>query len=255
MIDNYAQIVPLLKFEEGTFYYLQVLQRKKDNPEMSWQTKQRYFKFIRTLEELETYNKEAREIADFYNARVYISLTPRSFEKLSLEALVELSIRIKNKDFSSNFKIFEKLALLPGCAKKDGKLWMIDYDEKSDPHVSDLIILLNNTYKVPFKELLETGTHDVVFGIRPEDVYLEDDPSKENPSAPITLKCDMSELLGHERIVYTDLNDKERIIIKVNAQWHIKSGDDNKYVFNLERLNICDPVTTRNILCYYPEEK
>lgn len=105
------------------------------------------------------------------------------------------------------------------------------------------------------EELLKTDTHDVVFGIRPEDVYLEDDPSKENPSTSITLKCDMSELLGHERIVYTDLNDKERIVIKVNAKWDIKSGDDNKYVFNLERLNIFDPITTRNILCYYPEDK
>ena len=66
MIDNYAQIVPLLKFEEGTFYYLQVLQRKKDNPEMSWQTKQRYFKFIRTLEELETLElpKTKEEVKD-----------------------------------------------------------------------------------------------------------------------------------------------------------------------------------------------
>ena len=139
MINNLNTITPLLKFEEGSFYYLQVLQRKKDNPEMSWQTKQRYFKFIRSKEELEIFSTEAIELANFYNARVYISLTPRSFEKLSLEALVELSNRIKNKDYSSNFKIFEKLALLPGCAKKEGKLWMLDYDSKL-PGLIELLV-------------------------------------------------------------------------------------------------------------------
>lgn len=160
MIDNLTEIVPLLKFEEGTFYYLQVLQRKKDNPGMSWQTKQRYFKFIRSQEELETYTKEAREISDFYNARAYISLTPRSFEKLSLEALVELSTRIKNKDYLSNFKIFEKLALLPGCAKKEGKLWMIDYDSK----LPGFPEFLETIHKVKIKASLPTvnGYHIIV---------------------------------------------------------------------------------------------
>ena len=65
----------------------------------------------------------------------------------------------------------------------------------------------------------------------------------------------MSELLGHDRIIYTDLNENERIIIKVNAKWMIKSGDENKYVFNLAKLNIFDPETTRNVVFYYPEEK
>jgi hypothetical protein len=202
-IDNYAKIVPLLKFEEGTFYYLQVLQRKKDNPEMSWQTKQRYFKFIRSLEELEIYNKEAREIADFYNARVYISLTPRSFEKLSLESLVELSTRIKNKDYNSNFKIFEKLALLPGCAKKDGKLWMIDYDENSDLHVSDLIIFLKNTYKVPFKELLETvnGYHIIIepFNLQNLGKPLDQDYNYKIDKYEFGLKFDCNALLYYRR--------------------------------------------------------
>ncbi len=160
MIDNLDQIIPLLKFEEGTFYYLQVLQRKKDNPGMSWQTKQRYFKFIRSREELDIYFKEAKEISDFYNARAYISLTPRSFEKLSFKALVEWSTRIKNNDYNSNFKIFEKLALLPGCAKKNGKLWMIDYD---GTNVSRLLSIFID-YKIQVKSLLKTvnGYHIII---------------------------------------------------------------------------------------------
>lgn len=201
MIDNFSQIVPLLKFEEGTFYYLQVLQRKKDNPGMSWQTKQRYFKFIRSQEELEIYTREAKEISDFYNARAYISLTPRSFEKLSLEALVELSTRIKNKDFNSSFKIFEKLALLPGCAKKKGKLWMLDYDNNSG--TADLVELLTTTYKIPFKALLPTvnGYHIIVepFNIQSLGQPLDSDYNYKIGEYEFGLKFDCNVLLYYKK--------------------------------------------------------
>ena len=160
MIDNSQQIIPLLKFEEGTFYCLQVLQRRKDNPGMTWQTKQRYFKFIRTEEEFKVFYTEDIELSNLYNARTYISLIPRSFEKLSLEALVELATRMKNKDFSNNFRIFEKLALLPECAIRDGKLWMIDYDE---PNVEGFLRLLKK-YEITVDSTLPTpkGYHIVI---------------------------------------------------------------------------------------------
>ena len=35
MVDNLDKILPLLKFEsEDDFYYLQILQRKKENPQL-----------------------------------------------------------------------------------------------------------------------------------------------------------------------------------------------------------------------------
>ena len=196
MIDNFTQIAPLLKFEEGTFYYLQVLQRKKDNPEMPWQTRQRYFKFIRNQSELEVFSKEAKEIANLYNARVYMSLIPRSFEKLSLEALVELSNRIKNKDFSNNFKIFEKLALLPECAKKEGKLWMIDYDELKD---RGLIKLLEKYSINNIKASIPTlhGYHIIIepFNIQILGKPLDQDYNYELDGIKFGLKFDCNTLL------------------------------------------------------------
>lgn len=166
MIDNLISIKKLLEFpDQDTFYYLQVLQRKKDNPEMSWQSKQVYFKFIKSKDDLERYADEAREMSNNYNARTYISLTPRSFEKLSLEVLIELSKRIKSRDFSSTYKLFEKLALKKECIKKSEKLWMIDYDNQEGLFVSDFIKLLaSDKYGLHIKDALPTvnGWHLII---------------------------------------------------------------------------------------------
>ena len=97
------------------------------------------------------------------------------------------------------------------------------------------------------KAIIETKQHDVIFGVRPEDIYLSEDKAAENSSEPITLKCDLSELLGHERIVYAYLGE-ERIIIKVDAKWNIKQGEDKKYVFNLAHTHLFDEDSTDSIL-------
>ena len=93
-----------------------------------------------------------------------------------------------------------------------------------------------------------------VKGITLEELNKKPEPKEQQtvfrPGEPIKLACDMSELLGHERIIYTYLKEEERVVIKVNAKWAIKAGDTNEYTFNLDRINIFDPETTENILFF-----
>ena len=98
------------------------------------------------------------------------------------------------------------------------------------------------------EDIVANKKHSLIVGVRPEDIYLAQDPAAENNSKPFDLECDMSELLGHERIIYTYLKEDERVTIKVNAKWNIKSGDINSYVLNLGRVNLFDEDTTENIL-------
>lgn len=130
MIDNYTNIKSHLCFEGGVFYYLQVLQRKKDNPELSWMTREIYSRFIKSSEDFDNTYEVSKKIADLYNARVYIDLSPGSFEKLTFLTLKELSTRIYNKSYQDIFKLFDKLAPLDEVKIKDGKKWMIDVDYK-----------------------------------------------------------------------------------------------------------------------------
>ena len=113
---------------------------------------------------------------------------------------------------------------------------------EEDEQLNNAIQLVEKT-----KAIIETKQHDVVFGVRPEDIYLSEDKAAEHTSDPINLQCDLSELLGHERIIYALLGE-ERVIIKVDAKWNIKQGEEKQYVFNLAHTHIFDEDSTENTL-------
>ena len=98
------------------------------------------------------------------------------------------------------------------------------------------------------KQALEEKKHPLIIGIRPEDIFIAQDPAKENASSEMKFKCDLSELLGHERIVYAFLDEEQKLTIKVNAKYEVMSGDENDYVFNLKKIHLFDENTTESIL-------
>ena len=98
------------------------------------------------------------------------------------------------------------------------------------------------------KDIAEGKPHEITIGVRPEHIHLEKDNSVEKPSEKIELTCDLSELLGDEKIVYAFIKDDTRLTIKTNAKYDIKQGDKNKYVFDLSKIHFFDEDTTDNIL-------
>ena len=87
---------------------------------------------------------------------------------------------------------------------------------------------------------------DVILGVRPEDIYLKEFASIKNKSNPITLECDISELLGRELIIYSLVGD-EKIVIKTSNRDDIVSEDKNDYVLDLDRIHFFDVETTNRI--------
>ena len=62
----------------------------------------------------------------------------------------------------------------------------------------------------------------------------------------MTLKCDISELLGRELIIYTDILG-QRIIIKTNATDDVQVADERAYSLDFDRIHFFDKETTRRI--------
>jgi hypothetical protein len=75
MIDNIQLILPFLKFEsKDDFYYLQILQRKKENPQLGSNSrviKNYYITSEKYL--LDRYN-EIKKLCEVFNARAMIRL-------------------------------------------------------------------------------------------------------------------------------------------------------------------------------------
>ena len=121
---------------------------------------------------------------------------------------------------------------------KDGQF----YVEKGEDE-KEIIVNLSEQHKELLKDYEDK---QVVLGIRPEDIYLLNDERKQKLSNPIEMQCDISELLGHELILYSYIG-QQRIIVKTAAYNEIKKEDVFSVCFDLNKIHFFDPETTLRI--------
>ncbi len=100
---------------------------------------------------------------------------------------------------------------------------------------------LTNEHDLQLKNL-----HEIILGVRPEDVYIENDINNKNPGTTINIECDVAELLGHETIVYGYIGG-QRVVIKTSSANEINQGDKLIYQFDMNKVHFFDPTTTNRI--------
>ena len=100
---------------------------------------------------------------------------------------------------------------------------------------------LTNEHDLQLKNL-----HEIILGVRPEDIYVENDINNKNPSTTINIECDVAELLGHETIVYGYIGG-QRVVIKTSSANEISQGDKLIYQFDMNKVHFFDPTTTNRI--------
>lgn len=129
-MNNLEVIKPLLVFEDDdTFYHLQVLQRKKENSNLGSNSYVIKTYYISSIEYLESKMLEIFSLCNLYNARAYINLNKRSFEKIALQNLKKITDCILNKNYRGVRKSYESVA---GSFSSDAhKKWIIDIDYNS----------------------------------------------------------------------------------------------------------------------------
>jgi hypothetical protein len=127
MIDNINIILPLLKFEsKDDFYYLQILQRKKENSEIGSNSRVIKNYYITSIEYLEERYDEIKQLCHFFNARASIRLNKRSYEKVAFKALQNIANTMSNKEYSFIKKSYDRAC---GLGHNDVvKKWILDID-------------------------------------------------------------------------------------------------------------------------------
>lgn len=150
MIDNLELIKKLLNFEDGYFYVLYVMTRNKDlkieAPEKA--QKHRVIKeyYIENLDYLERKYEEIKKLCEIFNARAYINLNRVNKDKLGLELLEQITIKLKNK----NDNYFNLLSKAIGNCKTDNRIWVVDIDTL-ESHLENKVLELINTVQ-PLEE-------------------------------------------------------------------------------------------------------
>lgn len=171
-LDNISKIKSLLKFKEGIFYYIQVIQRKKENPDLPKNDMKRYQCYVTSMEDLDIHLPRIIKVCNDYNARAYISLIPRSLEKLAKQCALEYVKRINSGEYKRAWDIPNRLALSYDIrAKFPGEKpnWMFDVDNKEDKEPIIEFLLKN---KISVVDTLETpnGYHIIVKVFNPRIV-------------------------------------------------------------------------------------
>jgi hypothetical protein len=136
MIDNLELIKPLLNFEnEGDFYMLYVLKRKKDQPEgerdnhQSVRTIKTYC--IESINRLEQRYDEIKQLCEMFKARAYIHVQKQNHKDVSLSMMVDLAHRIQNSQHNQK-GLFDSVV---GQIKTQEKRWIVDIDTKDELEV------------------------------------------------------------------------------------------------------------------------
>jgi len=136
MIDNFEQISSLMKFDnEDEFYFIQVLQRNKENPELGSNNRLIKAYYCYSLEMLEKYKSEMITLANTFNARIYIHLNRRNARMIALEMMEDLAHSIKSNQFYLG-KIYSSV-----CGRhhsEKDKTWILDVDNLTEYYIKSI---------------------------------------------------------------------------------------------------------------------
>lgn len=188
MINNLEQIKSLLKFNsEDEFYFLQLIQRKKEIPGLGSNNHVVGTYYISSKEYLELKFPEIELLCKYHNARAYINLNKKSYKKLAFKTLQKVTDQILNEDYKSVKRAYNSV-----CGKfsnDENKSWIIDIDHKKMREINDLIVTIDGRQPIGDKyiALLETknGYHYICkpFNTGFQDDYFKDYAiQKNNPT-------------------------------------------------------------------------
>ena len=146
MINNLDIIKPLLNFtEEGDFYMLYILKRKKDQPKeerdnhQSSRTIKTYC--IDSLDYLDSKYEEIIQLSELFKARAYIHIQKQNHKDVALDMMMLLAERIKNGQHNQK-NLFESVV---GKVKRMENRWIVDIDDKDEKELAKTIAVLDET--------------------------------------------------------------------------------------------------------------
>lgn len=204
MINNLRHIKVLFDFEtEDDFYHLQVLKRKKENPELGSNSYLVKAYQITSGEYLEQKMPEIINLCEFHNARAYINLNRRSFEKVARHTLFKVMNQVVlNQDYYSVRKAYDSVcggvneknesSIHGGVINepKGNRKWVVDIDTKDDSFINEVAEFIESIEPVTNAKILTlistlNGVHLITLGFNSsifKERYPELDIHKNNPT-------------------------------------------------------------------------
>ena len=138
-VDNSEKILSMMSFGKDDFYFVQVLKRRKDNPEMERDMVVLNNYYIDSAADFNKKIGSIKALCNVENARAYFRINKRNYKDLSLKINKRVVEYIATGDFKALRSVFDKIA---GETHSDpNKKWLVDIDWKDfDSKVEYLMI-------------------------------------------------------------------------------------------------------------------
>lgn len=138
MTNNIEQIRKLLVFnDKDDFYFVQIIQRRKENPDLHVGSIVLRNFYIDSLEDFDKQVPIMFQLCEKYNARAYIRLNKRNYRDLSLKMIKRTVDYMSNNNHKGLRNVFDAVAG-EFHSEKD-KTWVIDVDNDKIEMASDFI--------------------------------------------------------------------------------------------------------------------
>lgn len=156
MINNLDIITPLLEFpHKDIFYFIQVLQRKKDHKGITLggsNNNSRLIKayFITSVDKLHKQWEEMTTLAGVFDARVMINLNPRNFRKAGYHLLQKIANSMANDDFYNLHRAYTSV-----CGEYHSEIdkrWIVDLDADDLAKTDGIVSMINAEYSINVKQ-------------------------------------------------------------------------------------------------------
>ena len=143
--------------------------------------------FICSLEGLDYVEQEIKRLCDFFGARAYINLAPKSIKKTTMLQLKYLAERAYIGDYKKIWKSWNTCA---GEIKGEESRWVIDVDDISnDKIVGDIVVFISGLEPIGDKFIVaiptKSGCHLITtpFNLQKfKEKYPDIDVHKNNPT-------------------------------------------------------------------------
>lgn len=124
-VNNFDNIRDMLEFpDENSFYFLQVLKRRKDNPDLGKDMKHIADYYIYSLEQFDELKPRIIAQCDVENARAYFRINRRDAKKVAMQVLKRTVDYIMSEDYRAVKNAFASCA---GEFHSDpDKKWIVD---------------------------------------------------------------------------------------------------------------------------------
>ena len=188
MIDNFNKIINIMSFDDtNDFYFIQLIKRKKDNPDMKGDSAVIKDWYVSSVDYLLNKKDSMIEMANQYNARLTIRVNKRNYKKLGLKMISDITQKLESENYKGLKSSFSSVA---GQYSSDSdKKWIVDIDSGDLENLEEIKTIINDSMPNIDKIICEipskSGIHLIV---RPFDVrefkklFKDIEIKKDNPT-------------------------------------------------------------------------